>query len=181
MAQLIAKRYATALFETALEKNQLPTFEKEAEDLLLIWRAEHEAMAFLQHPQILIEEKIRVLETVFSAKISRELLGLLVLIIQKGRQQYIFSIFEAFLEMVKKHKGIVTAVVSSAVPLRAEQITQIQNKLVSKFNKQVEIQVEIDPSLIGGMRIRVGDHVIDGSIHGKMENLKKQLMNLQLA
>lgn len=180
MAQLIAKRYAKALFDIALENHRIDEFEHQVHMVYQILDSEKEFMKILQHPQILMDEKIKMLEEIFSSKVSNELMGLLVLVIQKNRQDYILEILNTFLEEVKSYKGIVTATVVSAVPLTTEQINKITQKLISSLNKQIQIETQVDPSIIGGLKIRVGDRILDASIEGKLHSLKSQLYDLQL-
>lgn len=180
MEQLIASRYAAALFNLAIEKNCIDEFENQVQAMYGIFNSEMEFVKILQSPQILADEKVKLVEEVFSSKISADLMGLLVLIIQKGRQGYILEILHGFLDQVKEYKGIVSATVISAVPLSKEQINQITQKLIAGLKKKVEIQLQIDPSIIGGLKIRVGDQILDSSIEGKLHSLKAELNDLQL-
>ncbi|NLK21820.1 MAG: F0F1 ATP synthase subunit delta [Epulopiscium sp.] len=180
MAQLISKRYSKALFDLAIEKNAVDEFENQIHNLYQILNSEKEFMQVLQHPHILNEEKIRLVKEVFLSKISDEIMGLLILIIRKNRQEHLLEILNAFLENIKEHKGIVTAVVFSAIPLDNEQINKIKQKLVMGLKKQVQIETIVDSSLIGGLKIRVGDRVLDVSIEGKLHSLKASLYDLQL-
>ena len=83
--------------------------------------------------------------------------------------------------MVSQHLGIVKATVTSAVELSKEQLAQIRNKIENGTGKTVELHTIINPSIIGGMIIRVGDHVVDASISGRLQTLKEKLTNLRLA
>lgn len=180
MAQLIAKRYALALFDLAIEKNCINDFENQVQTMYRILNSEEEFMKVLQHPQVLRDEKIKLIQGIFSSKIADELIGLLILVIQKNRQDHILDILNVFLDQVKAYKGIVSATVISAVPLSKEQINQITQKLIAGLKKKVEIQLQIDPSIIGGLKIRVGDQILDSSIEGKLHSLKAELNDLQL-
>jgi F-type H+-transporting ATPase subunit delta len=180
MGQLISKRYAKALFDIAIEKNTIDEFEHQVHTVYQILCSEKEFMKILLHPQVLIEEKIKLLEEIFSSKIANELMGLLVLVIQKNRQDYILEILSTFLDEVKEYKGIVTATVISAVPLTKQQVNQITQKLITNLKKQIQIETQVDPSIIGGLKIRVGDRILDASIEGKLHSLKNQLYDLQL-
>ncbi len=181
MAELVVKRYGTALFETALEMRKVDEFYEEVQTLISILQSEQDFMHVLQHPQVVLEEKITLLETVFLSKASKEVVGLLVLIVKKNRQQYLIEILQMFSDMVKVHKGIDSGIVISSVALSDDQMQRIQHLVSRNLNKQVELRTEVDPSLIGGLRIQVGDHMIDGTIRGKMEELKHQLLDIQLA
>ncbi|HHW68352.1 MAG: F-type H+-transporting ATPase subunit delta [Epulopiscium sp.] len=180
MAQLISKRYAKALFDLAIETNKIDELESQSRVTREILESEKEFMQILQHPQISKEEKIQLIKDTFSSKVSDELLGLLILVVQKGRQEYLLEILNTFLDEVKEHKGIVTAVVVSAVPLKNEQLEKIKLNLTSSVKKQIQIETQVDPSIIGGLKIRVGDRVLDASISGQLQGLKASLYDMQL-
>ena len=107
-------------------------------------------------------------------------MGLLVLIIRKNREEYILDILNSFLNRIKEYKGIVTATVITAVALSNEQINLIKAKLTNSLKKQVQIETQIDQSIIGGLIIRVGDSILDASIGGKLQSLKASLYDSQL-
>lgn len=180
MAQLISKRYATALFDIAVENNSIDELENQVRVLHEVLDSEEQFMQILHHPHILGDEKIQLLKDVFSSQISNELMGLLVLVVQKGRQEYILEILSTFLDEVKKHKDIVTAVVVSAVPLKDEQIDKIKQNLTNSVKKQIQIETQVDSSIIGGLKIRVGDRILDASVQGKLQGLKTRLYDMQL-
>lgn len=181
MAQLVTKRYATALFDIANEQGAMKSFEDQVSIMKDALEKEGEFFTILSHPSILQAEKIQMVETVFKGKVSEELVGLLVLSIKKGRQDLILDIFETFLIMAKEDRGVISATVTSAIPLKEEQLAQIKANIEKNTGKQIELETKIDQTLIGGMIIRVGDKVVDGSIRGKIQGLKVQLNNLRLA
>lgn len=181
MAKLIANRYANALFEIALELNQLDLFNENAKLVFDTLNNEKQFLKMLNHPQITSTEKINMLEKIFKNKISDSFFGLFSIVFNKNREKELIEIMGTFIEKVEKYKGIVKAVISSAVPLSDEQIKNIKQKLSQNINKQVVIQTEINPDLIGGVRINVDGHIIDGSIKKQLDDLKKKLLNVQLA
>ncbi|WP_341875799.1 F0F1 ATP synthase subunit delta [Defluviitalea saccharophila] len=180
MAQLISKRYAKALFDIAIETNTMDELESQVQMIHQVLESEEEFMQILQHPHILREEKMQLLKDVFSSIVSNELMGLLTLVVQKGRQEHLLEILSTFLDEVKTYKGIVTAVVISAVPLKEEQIEKIKQTLTSRIKKQIQIETQVDPSIIGGLKIRVGDRILDASIYGQLQGLKTSLYDMQL-
>lgn len=181
MAKLVTKRYATALFDIAKEQGAMKSFEDQVTVMKEALAKEADFFTVLAHPSILQANKIQMVEEIFKGKVSEELVGLLVLIIKKGRQDLILEIFDEFLTMAKAHRGVMSAVVTSATALKDEQLAQIKTNLEKSTNKTIELEAVVDASLIGGMIIKVGDQVVDGSIRGKMNGLKTQLNNLRLA
>jgi len=136
----------------------------------------------MNHPKIMKEEKIEVLEKVFQDRISRELTGFFVLILQKDRYNEIDGILNYFIAKVKEHKGIGTVYVTSAVALKDQQKQEIEKKLLDTTSyRQVEMHYAVDTSLIGGLVIRIGDRVVDSSIRTKLGGLTKELADLQIS
>jgi F-type H+-transporting ATPase subunit delta len=109
-------------------------------------------------------------------------MGFLAAVVDKGRQNEILSILDYFIGQVKEEKGIGRAQVTSAVELTDKQKEQVTKKLLTT-TRYVEFEMNyiVDPSLIGGMVIRIGDRVVDSSIKTQLYELKKQLLDVQLA
>ncbi|OON97768.1 MAG: ATP synthase F1 subunit delta [Epulopiscium sp. Nele67-Bin005] len=181
MAQLITNRYATALFTLAQEQDKLEQFEQEATVILEVLTKEVEFIQVLEQPGILQGEKIKLVEDVFGGKASDEFVGLFVLLVKKSRQSFIIEILEAFIDMAKETKGFMKASVTSAIALDEKQLAQIKANIEKSTSKQIELTALVDPNIIGGMIIRVGDKVVDGSVRGKLQALKTDLSNLRLA
>ena len=135
----------------------------------------------MTHPKVNKEEKLQVVAEVFKGRVSDELLGFLTIIISKDRYQEIDEILAYFLAEVKKYKGIGVATVTTAVPLRDEQCKKIEQKLLDTTDyKSMEMNYELDATLIGGMVIRIGDRVVDSSISTKLNELQKDLLKVQI-
>lgn len=181
MAKLISKTYGDALFELAIEENQIDALTEEIKTLQLILEENPEFSNLMNHPQILREEKAEVLESVFQGKISDALLGFIKIIILKDRYSQIHEILAYFLEEVKRYHKIGTAYVTAAMPLTKEQECDIENRLLETTAfEAMEMHYTVDPELIGGLKIRIGDRVVDHSIKRQLEILSKQMMDVQV-
>lgn len=182
MAKLISKTYGEALFELAIEERKIDVFQKEINQLKKILEENPEFAQLMNHPKVTKAEKIGIAETVFKGRISDELTGFLSLIISKDRYRELNAIFEYYTAKVKEEKGIGTAYVTTAVPLRSEQKKLVEEKLLKTTSYQsMEMYYGEDTALIGGMVIRIGDRVVDSSIRTKLQELQRQLMKVQLA
>lgn len=181
MAKLISKTYGEAIFELAVSENKTDVFTEEIEVILKVLKENPEFSAIMNHPQILKEEKLQVIETVFKGRISDELTGFIRLVVEKDRYGQIQEIMQFFLDEVKKLKGIGVAFISSALPLREEQKKEIERKLLeTTVFREMEMHYQVDGKLIGGLVIRIGDRVVDSSIRTKLTELERQLMKIQL-
>lgn len=181
MAKLISKTYGGALFELAVEENKVDSFAEEIQVLQQVFAENKELYSLMTHPKIIKEEKLQVMKNIFEGRVDSEILGFLSLIVTKDRYDEIDNILQYFLEQVKELKGIGVAYVTTAEALREEQKQQIVNRLLETTKyEQMEMHYAQDKSLIGGMVIRIGDRIVDGSIKTKLDELQKQLMKIQL-
>ena len=181
MAKIVAKTYGDALFESGLENQILDTLYEEVMEVDNILAQNEEFTRFLCHPKITKEEKVEVVQNVLKGKVCDQLLGLICVVLEKGRQQYFHSIFSYFVDCVKEHKGIGVVEVTSALPLTDTQKKEIEEKLLQTTSYHtLEVSYKEDSSLIGGVVIRIGDRVVDGSIKQRLYDLQKQLMNIQI-
>ncbi|MDE7202480.1 MAG: ATP synthase F1 subunit delta [Lachnospiraceae bacterium] len=181
MAKLVSKTYAQALFELAVEEGRTSAFMEEAAGLLEIIRTNAEFGQFMNHPKIQKENKLEVVQNVFRDKISREMLGFLVTIIEKDRYTEIEAILEDFVASIKEYNNIGTAYVTTAIAINDQEKQDIESRLLATTRyKTIECIYDVDTSLIGGMVIKMGDRVVDSSIRTKLDKLQRELMAIQL-
>lgn len=182
MAKVVAKVYGDALFDLAIENNELDEVAKEIQVLKDTLAANTELLQFLNHPKISNEDKIKSIEEIFKGKFSDTTVGFLVVVVTKNRYNELDAIMAYFLEVVREYRKIGKASVTSAFELTKEQKQKIEKKLLDS-TEYVEflIDYKVDPSIVGGLIIRVGDRVVDSSIKSKIESMRKDLMKLQLA
>ncbi len=181
MAKLVAKTYGEALFELAMEKNNPEEFLQEAQGILRVLDENPEFDKLMKHPKISKTEKEEVVETVFAQRVSREMTGFLKLIVNKERYGEVKNIIRYFAERLQEERGIGVAYVTTAVEMSAEQKEAVMNKLLATTSyKVMEMNYTVDPAIIGGMIIRIKDRVVDSSVRTKLEEMKKQLLQIQL-
>lgn len=181
MAKLISKTYGDALFELALEKKCEDSLFSEAEEVLKALSENPDFSKLMNHPKILKEEKLKILEAVFKGRISDELTGFMTIIIRKDRFAEMEEIFRYFISRVKEHKGIGVAYVTTPFTLDEIKKATVKERLLATTSyKKMEIHYDVEEGLIGGMVIRIGDRVVDSSIRTKLEELKRQLLKVQL-
>lgn len=181
MAKLIAKTYGDALYETAMAAHTLDQLADEVAFARDSFAQNPDFMRLLTHPQINKEEKLACVKEVFGGRVSDDLVGLICVAVDKDRQKELPEIFTYFLERAREEKGIGRAKVISAVPLREEQKEAVEAKLIATTAYHAfEMDYEVDPSLIGGLIIRIGDRVADSSIRTQLANLAKELQSVKL-
>lgn len=182
MAKLVSSTYGDALFELALEENRLDSFYEEILASRQIFLDNEELLKLLNHPKIIKEEKITIMENVFKGRVSDEILGFFHIIVTKDRYNDIIAILDYFLHKVKEHKGIGTASVTSAVVLSDTQKAAIEKRLLETTRYvSFEIDYRVDPAILGGLVIRIEDRVVDSSLKTQIDKLKAQLSKIHLS
>lgn len=181
MAKLVSKVYGEALFELAMEENKTGELMEEVQALLVVLKDNPDFDRLLKHPGIPKQEKIQTMKNIFQGRISKELTGFLEIILNKERYGELPAIFQYFTDKVKEVNKIGVAYVTTAVELTEEQKAGVQSKLLeTTAYRTMELHYSVDPALIGGMVIRINDRVMDSSIRTKLNDLTKQLLNIQL-
>lgn len=181
MAKLISKTYGDALFTLSVEEDKVDEFLQEITQLLEILKGEEEFSKLMNHPRIPVEEKTDMVKEIFTGRLSSELTGFLILVVSKGRYSSINEILQYFLDSAKEFKGIGVAYAATPLPLNESQKKALKDKLLATTQyREMEMHYEVDPSLIGGMRIRIKDRVVDSSIRTKIVKMQQDLMQIQL-
>lgn len=171
------RRYGKALFELASEDKQLTTLVKEADTLIEAFQSE-ELRAFLINPELSPKQKSMVLAAwMKKAKTSDTMRKFVCLMAQKGRSMAIEGSLEWFKELCLEAEHIVTAKVISAFPMAEKQKGEIEAFIKKKVkgSKAVELEEQVDESLIGGFKVLVGSEQFDASLNGRLNQIKTLL------
>lgn len=181
MAKLATKTYSDALFELAIEKDAIDSLYEEALAVRKALSDNPDLLRLMSHPKVVREEKISIIEGIFKDRVSDIFCGFLVRIVTSGRQEMLPDILDYFIAQVKEYKKIGIAYVTTPTLLQNEQKKQIENRLLETTEySQMEMHYDVDSSLIGGMRIRIGDKVVDSSVSTKLMQMSRQLHKIQL-
>ncbi len=181
MAKLVSKTYGDALFAVASEEKRMDEFYEAAQAAGQILRTNEEFEKLMNHPEIIKDSKIEMVEQIFGPTLPKEMVGLMNLMISKGRAGEILSVFDYFVALVKEEKKIGQASVTTAVALSDIQKEKVEKKLLETTKYETfEMHYCVDETLIGGMVIRIGDRVVDSSIRTKLNDLSRQLRNIQV-
>ena len=182
MAKLVSKVYGDALFSLAVEENQVDELWKEAAMIYEAIDSNPEFLPVLCHPEMTMEKKFSLLQDVFQKELSQNMLGLLDVLLKKGRIGEILPVLDYFMEQVMAYKKIGEVSVRTPMPLSEEQKDKIEKRLleVSEY-ESVSVDYQVDASLLGGMVIRIGDRVLDNSIRSKLDAMSRQLYKVKLS
>jgi F-type H+-transporting ATPase subunit delta len=172
----LARKYSRAIFEIAQEEDKLVPYGKELADIRAGLDSVPAAMAFLTNPVVETKAKKDLLTKLFQGEVSEDIYHFLLLLVDKRRIGLIDAIEEQYRAMSNKARGIVIADVTTAGKASEEQQKKIQSRLAEVTGKTVELRLHENPALIGGVVVKIGDRRIDGSIAGRLETLKKELL-----
>lgn len=181
MGKLVDRTYGGAFFELSLETGKMDEYAEEIRMIQYLFKMENRFMELLNHPQISQKAKEDMLTECFKARVSEDVFGFLMVILQAHRQESIMEIFDEFLGEVRKYKHIGKALVTSALELTDAQKKAIEKKLLETTeNVAYEMEFSVDKSLIGGMKIRIDDIVVDGSVKHQLQTMTRELEKIQL-
>ncbi len=170
----IASRYAKSLLDLAVSENNLDNVLNDMSSLNESSK-NRDLYMMLKSPIINTKKKKDIVHAIFEESFDKMSMAFMNLILTKGRESYLPEISEEFLKQYKSLKKISEAIVTSAHKLSDEALEKIKGKLLASnlTSESVEITTKIDPSLIGGFIIEIGDKLYDASVAHKLNNLKK--------
>jgi len=174
VTKVYPKNYARAVFEIALERNELENWQSDlkqtaslADDAVLL--------TLLQSPKLSFEDKVKLIDERLPeiGTLTRNLIYLLVV---KGRMSLIGGIAVEYQHLVDNYHGIEHAEVTTAIPLEDAEREKLEKALSSALGKKLILETKVDPTIIGGLVARINGKLLEGSTRGKLLSLKKELV-----
>ncbi|MFD2131513.1 F0F1 ATP synthase subunit delta [Pseudogracilibacillus auburnensis] len=177
---VVAKRYADALFQLANEKNNVVKLISELEVVKEVFLNDKKMIDVLNHPRISNHDKMNIINGAFG-QFDKDVINTLKILVERHRINVITSIVDHFVHLYNEANGVAAATVYSVRALSDEEKANLESSFKKQFNKQsVSIKNVVDPTLIGGMRIRVGNTIYDGSISGKLNRIKHNIVSASI-
>jgi len=172
----VVEPYAEALMSVAQSQNLVEQFGAEIRALLDLLANSTELREFIENPVIKAEDKKAVLRRLSGEGTSPYLTNFLLLLVDRRRIMFVDAIGEKYLELLRKLKNTVLAAVTSASELTESQREALSNKVKQMTGAEsVELSINIDPSLLGGVIIKVGSQVLDASLRGQLRRISLSL------
>ena len=172
---VVAERYALALYELAKETNDVQKIEGE---LRVVRKAINENPAFttlLSSPNLTIQQKKNIVNEIF-AKLSPAVLNTIMLLIDRDRENDIADVAQSFIDYASRDSGVAEAKVYSVRPLTSNETELISATFAAKVDRRsLNIENVVDSILLGGIKVRIGNRIFDGSLKGQLDRLARTL------
>jgi len=176
----VARRYAQALFELAAEQHKIDEYEKELSAVVATIGTDRELAAFLKNQVIAPSEKKEVFRKTFGDRVSPAMASFLDIVVEKKREAWLPAIAEAYTARADRARGVQEVEVRTAVALSDEDLAAIGASLEQSLKAKVRLQARVDPRLIGGVTLKIGDRLVDGSVRGRLDRLKSRLVRAEV-
>ena len=171
----IVRGYAQAVLGVAQGEGMLDQVERELTQFKEFLQKNHPFQEFLKDPAVAPEGKLKAMAEVLGETVSGATLNAMALPVLQGRGDLLLKIIEAFFGLAAASRKKVTALVTVAVSLSRETEEKLEKALSDLINEPVFLKISVDPSLLGGIVVRMGERIIDGSVRGQLLRLKEQI------
>lgn len=175
MSGVVAKRYARALFEVAKERGLIDEIEAELNAIVDVVTSNSELNKIMMHPHIAPKGKKELLEQLFQDRVKPETLNFLNVLVDNRRESDLAGVLSAFVSLANEERGIADAVVTTARPLSDAEQADIAKRFGEILNKTLRVHAVVDPSILGGIVVKIGDRLFDGSVKSKLEHFAHQV------
>ena len=173
MYEYLDRRYALALYTVAEEKGKVDEYLTNLREIVALMKDDTEFLKIIKHPLISTSSKKKMFIKIFKGKIDEDLLSFLLILIEQNR---ILFTEHKLIEMEKIHlerNNTLLVEVKTVIPLQESQRENLRSKLHDMYDKKIIFDEKLDAKILGGVYLRVGADVIDGTIRNKLEEMRK--------
>ena len=174
-ASTAARRYAEAAFQLATRDKAIDAFA-EGLELAAGVLSDATVLSVLRNPARPLRQRLEVVDALLSKRVPGPILKLVGLLVERGKIDRIGAVAAEYRRLLNRERGIVEAVATSAAPLTKDETEALRQKVAGMTGRTVDLRVEVDESLIGGLTVRVGDTLYDASVRGRLERLRERLV-----
>lgn len=177
----VAMKYAQAIYELAVEKAKLEEAEAQLGELEQALTTHADLATLIYHPRVEPKAKKEVLTRIFGGEVADFVQHFLLLLVDKRRETILPAIFIEFKKLVNEARNILEVEATTALPLSDDQHILLAQKLGAVTGKNVVLKTRIDPGILGGVIIKIGDKLIDGSVYRQLRTLEAAIMDAPVA
>ena len=176
----VAARYAQALFEASKVEGGLEDVADSYAVLMEAFAGRSDLAIFMESPQVASQEKQQLIDSVLGERVEPVLLRFMHLLIDKNRIEFFRDIGEEFAQLVEQERGFRRAIVTTAIPLANDLATAMTGKLEDLTGSKIILEKKVDPAVIGGVCVTLGDKILDGTVRTNLELLRNHLEKAQV-
>jgi F-type H+-transporting ATPase subunit delta len=177
MAEIaVVRRYARALFETAVKSQTVDQVEEDLKAVDGVIRQLPQLQRAFRAPTVSETQKKALLRRGFESRVGPLTLRFLELVVERRREDVLKDIYGEFLQLANAARNILPVEVSAATPLTDPERDALARSLAARTGKTIDLRVRIEPELMGGMIVRMGDTILDGSVRTRLNQLKQRLL-----
>ena len=170
-----ARRYAEAAFQLATRDDALDAYG-EGLDLAAATLGDQRVLTLLRNPARPLLERLDVVRQALEGRAPDQVTRLVQLLVERGRVDGLPAVAAEYRRLLNQDRGVVEAVATAASPLTGDETVALQRKVAQMTGRTVDLRVEVDEALIGGLTVRVGDTLYDASVRGRLERLRDRLV-----
>lgn len=176
MYEYLDRRYALALYEIAEKNNKVDEYLQDLRGICNIFEENKDFYEVIKHPKVNTAKKKEIFTDLFKGKIDEELLAFLIVLIEKGRILQLKDKLDQMEEIDLQRRNTIRGLVKTAVPLLDTELEQLKVIFEKKYDKTILFDTKIDKSLLGGVYVKVGNDIIDGTVKSKIEEMKELML-----
>jgi F-type H+-transporting ATPase subunit delta len=176
MYEYLDRRYALAIYKVAEEKNKVEEYISTLNQIVELFKTNKDIYTLISHPEITSSKKKKTFIKLFKGRVDEEILSFLLFLIEKDRILYLEEKVRQMEKIHLEKNNTVEAEVRTVVPLKDDERKLLIEKLSKEYGKEILLKEEIDKELIGGVYVRIGNNVIDGTLKAKLANMKELML-----
>jgi len=176
MYEYLDRRYALAIYEVAEKKGKVDEYLRDLREICDLIDSNQDFRQVIKHPLVNTTKKKQIFNDLFKGKIDEELLSFMIVLIEKGRILHLKEKLNQMENIDLERRNIIKGVVKTAIPLLSEELEQLKVIFEKKYDKTILFDTKLDKSLLGGVYVKVGNDVIDGTVKSKIEEMKDLML-----
>ena len=174
----IIKKYTQALFKVVVKENDINQVSDRLHNIRSILKFVPELNQLLITRRVQVQDKINMLKNILGDNISNIEMDLMVLLMENGHMMLFGEVVKRFDYLLDKESKVVKVQITSSSILSDDEVQRISSKIENNIQKEVEVKMETDESIIGGIKLRVGNTLIDGSIYSHLQKMRDTLIQV---
>lgn len=176
MYEYLDRRYALALYEVAEEKGKVSEYIEDLKEICDLIDNDKDFREVIKHPQINTKKKKEIFIHIFKGKVDEDLLSFLLILIEKDRILYLKEKLKQMENIDLERNNTLRGVIKTAVPLIPDELERLTDIFQKKYNKKILFKTKVDKNVLGGVYVRVGHDVIDGTVKSKIDEMKDLML-----